>query len=220
MNDTARLTSLGAPFVLALLCAAVYLTLPAIGTPHLVIVLVKGAVCPLLAVVAWRQYRGGTVARFLALALLLSAAGDVFLALDRVKLFVPALGSFLLAHLAYLVLFLKFRGRATKRQFAQIGLLLVYAAAMLVVLTPGLGKLVLPVYLYIAAIMAMGAAALALPGRPLVGLGAISFILSDSLIALDKFLTPLPWAGPVIWLTYVAAQVLILLGWRKEAASG
>ncbi|WP_428246076.1 lysoplasmalogenase [Ferrovibrio sp.] len=224
MSIAARLTPLGAPFVLALLLAVLYLLLPLLAVPQIVIVVVKGAVCPLLALSIWRWRGGDAVAKLLSLALLFSAAGDVFLALDRVRLFVPALGSFLLAHLAYLVLFLRYRGRPALRlqlrQWVLITLLLIYAAIMLAVLTPGLGKLLLPVYGYVAAIIAMGIAALALPGKPLVGLGAVSFILSDSLIALDKFVEPIAWAGPAIWITYVAAQVLILLGWRKQAASG
>ncbi len=220
MSIAARLTSLGAPFSLALLLAALYLLLPSLAVPQIVVVVVKGAVCPLLALSIWRWRGGDAIAKLLSLALLFSAAGDVFLALDRVRLFVPALASFLLAHLAYLVLFVKHRARPSWRQWLLIAVLLIYAAIMLAVLTPGLGKLLLPVYGYVAAIIAMGMAALALPAKPLVGLGAVSFILSDSLIALDKFVEPIAWAGPAIWITYVAAQVLILLGWRKPAASG
>lgn len=220
MTIAARPASLGAPFVLALLLAALYLALPLLAVPKIAIVVVKGAVCPLLAFSIWRWRGGDAIAKFLGLALLFSAAGDVFLALDRVRLFLPALASFLLAHLAYLALFLKHRARPSPRQWLLIVLLLAYAVIMLSVLTPGLGKLLLPVYGYVAAIIAMGVAALALPGKPLVGLGAVSFILSDSLIALDKFVEPIAWAGPAIWTTYVAAQVLILLGWRNAAASG
>lgn len=96
--------------------------------------------------------------------------------------------------------------------------LLGFVAIMLTILTPNLGKLALPVGLYIAAITAMGLAAIALPHRPLVALGAVCFILSDALIALDKFVAPLGFAGPAIWITYVLAQVLIVLGWRRDGA--
>jgi uncharacterized membrane protein YhhN len=48
-----------------------------------------------------------------------------------------------------------------------------------------------------------------------VFLGALLFMISDSLIALDRFgsdLLPLPWAGFWIMLTYIAAQYLIVVG--------
>lgn len=230
MSFAARPTWLGAPFVLALLFAALYMVLPLLAVPHWLIVLAKGLVCPLLALQAWRwrMQIGIAAARLLVAALLLSAAGDVFLALDRVRLFVPGLASFLLAHLAYLGLFYRNRARPFRLRLWQkcaIISLLGYATIMLAWLIPALGSLLLPVCFYIAAIMAMGVAALALlqakrGGSIWVGLGAISFIFSDSLIAIDKFLLPLAWAGPAIWLSYVAAQVAILLGWRRHADCG
>ncbi|MBP7064941.1 lysoplasmalogenase [Ferrovibrio sp.] len=230
MTIAARPAWLGAPFVLALLFAALYMLLPLLAVPHWLVVLSKGLVCPLLALQAWRWRAqiGEAAARLLVAALLFSAAGDVFLALDRVRLFVPGLASFLLAHLAYLALFYRNRARPFRLRLWQtcaIAALLGYAALMLAWLTPALGPLLLPVCFYIAAIMAMGVAALALPqirlgGYFWVGLGAISFIFSDSLIAIDKFLLPLAWAGPAIWLSYVAAQVAILLGWRCNADCG
>ncbi len=168
MTIAARPASLGAPFVLALLFAALYMLLPLLAVPHWVIVLVKGLVCPLLAwqVWRWRAVIGRPAARLLLLALLFSAAGDIFLALDRVRLFVPGLASFLLAHLAYLTLFLGRRGRPfrlTLLQYAGLAALLVYGGIMLAWLWPALGPLRLPVCLYIAAILTMGLAAIALP---------------------------------------------------------
>lgn len=239
MTIAARPASLGAPFVLALLFAALYMLLPLLVVPHWAIVLVKGLVCPLLACQAWlwQATLGRRAARLLVLALLFSAAGDIFLALDRVRLFVPGLASFLLAHLAYLALFLGQRARPFRPVSAQLAPvqsaamtgLLVYGCIMLAWLWPALGPLRLPVCLYIAAILTMGLAAIALPpalppalagGRLWVALGALSFIFSDSLIAIDKFLLPLTWGGPAIWISYVLAQLLILLGWRRAADCG
>lgn len=219
-NSAARPKPLGVPFVLALLLSAIYPWLSALDLPLEIKVLVKGLVCPLLALAIWRQRGGDRVALWLVAALLCSMAGDIFLAVDRVRLFVAGLGSFLLAHLCYLILFWMRRGPVSRRQKLQLLLLGFFGVGMLVLLTPGLGALKLPVYAYMAAILAMGATALCLPGRPLVGAGALMFILSDSLIALDKFVTPVFMAGPAIWYTYAAAQVLIVLGWRRPADPG
>ena len=225
MTDAARQTASGAPFVFraafaaALAVAALYLFAPLLLPDGVWLkAAVKGVVCPLLAVAFWAARGGGADAGRLGLALLFSAAGDVFLAVDRTGLFVPGLASFLLAHLVYLWQFLRHRPQPFRlpmaRRLVALGIL-AGIAAMLVLLTPGLGRLLLPVYAYIAAIAAMALAATALPGRPLVMLGAISFMVSDSLIALDKFVAPVPYSGPAIWITYVAAQAMIVLGWQK-----
>ncbi|MFN4275298.1 MAG: lysoplasmalogenase [Ferrovibrio sp.] len=227
IGQTARQTASGAPFLfrVAFIAALVLATLYLFAGPLLPDVLwlkaaVKGAVCPLLALALWTVRGGDADARRLSLALLFSAAGDVFLAVDRVGLFVPGLASFLLAHLVYLWQFVARRPRPFHlppvRRLVALGILL-GIGTMLVLLTPGLGKLLVPVYAYIAAIAAMALAATALPGRPLVMLGALSFMISDSLIALDKFVAPIPFVGPAIWITYVAAQAMIVLGWKDRA---
>ena len=45
-----------------------------------------------------------------------------------------------------------------------------------------------------------------------VFVGALLFILSDSLLAFDKFLVPIPHAGVLVMSTYIAAQYLIVEG--------
>ncbi len=216
MTAAARPASTGAPFAflgLALAFALLQLVWPQ--------VLIKAAFCPSLAASLWLARGGDATARRIGLALLLSAAGDAFLAIDRSGLFIQGLASFLAAHLVYLWQFLRLRPRPfrlPRGKWLLVAGLLGFVAIMLTILTPNLGKLALPVGLYIAAITAMGLAAIALPHRPLVALGAVCFILSDALIALDKFVAPLGFAGPAIWITYVLAQVLIVLGWRRDGA--
>ncbi|HLT78140.1 MAG TPA: lysoplasmalogenase [Ferrovibrio sp.] len=214
--DAARPASAGAP--LLFLSLAVLLATAQLFWPH---VLIKGAFCPALAVSLWLWRGSDRTAGRIGLALLLSAAGDVFLAVDRTGLFVHGLASFLAAHLVYLWHFAACRPRPFGLDLGRqllVSALLGFVAFMLWVLVPRLGALTLPVCLYILAITLMGVAAIALRGRPLVILGALSFILSDSLIALDKFVAPLEFAGPAIWITYALAQLLITLGWRQDAA--
>jgi uncharacterized membrane protein YhhN len=47
--------------------------------------------------------------------------------------------------------------------------------------------------------------------------GALLFIMSDSLLALNKFLVPIPYAGVIVMSTYVAAQYLIVEGVIADA---
>jgi uncharacterized membrane protein YhhN len=86
-----------------------------------------------------------------------------------------------------------------------------FAVAYSVALWPNLGALAIPVLLYIAAIVVM--AMLSLHVRMIeVSLGAVLFMVSDSLIALEKFLWQAAWVGPLVWITYALAQLLIARG--------
>lgn len=222
MVAAARSAFVGAPplfrgaFLASLALAAIYLILPLATPGPLVLAAVKGLVCPLLAVALVAARGRDATAMRVGLALLLSAGGDVFLALDRTGFFVHGLASFLAAHLVYIWQFTAHRPRPYRLPLARRALailVLVFVIGMLGVLGPNLGKLAVPVLAYIGAITVMALAAVSLPGRPLVVAGAISFMLSDSLIALDKFVAPIPGVGPAIWITYAAAQALIVLGW-------
>jgi len=187
--------------------------------PYAGIVGVKGAAVLLLAAVAWRQIADTTNRvniRLLALGLLVSSLGDVFLGLDRVGLFVQGLASFLIAHLFYVAIFV----RLTPRPLALSGprkiaaaVLIIYGGGLALWLLPGLGAHTVPVLVYAAAITAMGVTAVTAGfARPWVALGAVSFILSDSAIAIDKFLLPLDGVGYFIWPSYYIGQLLIMTG--------
>ena len=45
-----------------------------------------------------------------------------------------------------------------------------------------------------------------------VPLGAVLFMISDSLISLEKFLWSAALIGPLVWITYALAQLLITRG--------
>jgi uncharacterized membrane protein YhhN len=169
---------------------------------------VKGLAISTLAAIAWL---GGI--RLLSLALAASSIGDVLLDVGPVRLFVPGLAAFLTAHLLYTALFVRrrrpgdfgLRGMAAMAAFG-------YAAGFAFWLTPELGALRTPVYLYIAVIAAMVASALCAVGPWTVPAGAILFLISDSILAINKFKAPVPFAGVLIWSNYYAAQFLIARG--------
>jgi alkylglycerol monooxygenase len=156
--------------------------------------------------------------KFIALlvaALLFSLAGDVFLMLPG-NTFIPGLASFLVAHGFYLQLFRHGHSWFPSRK-ALVAVLGV-GALMYVVLWGSLGDPVLKVAVaaYVTMIGLMTAQAI---GRATVlrdaasrwvAVGACVFMLSDSLIAVNKFLTPIPAAPLWILLTYYCAQILIV----------
>jgi uncharacterized membrane protein YhhN len=194
-------------FWAAAVVALAYLMLP---RPYPGDVALKTSMCVLLAVAAFR----GKLNLF-ALALLFSAAGDAFLAYDGQRLFVPGLASFLVTHVLYAVVFvLATQGTAPPKSAGRKVTLTViptFAIAYSAVLWPNLGALAIPVVLYIAAIVVM--AMLSLRVRAIeVPVGAVLFMASDSLISLEKFLWHAAWVGPLVWITYALAQLLITRG--------
>ena len=80
---------------------------------------------------------------------------------------------------------------------------------MLAWLWPVLGSLRVPVGIYLGIICLMALAALSVP-VPLLGVGALLFVFSDAVIAVDKFRVAVQWRGPVIWSAYYAGQVLLV----------
>jgi len=97
----------------------------------------------------------GLYRRWIVIGLVLSTAGDVFLMLP-LDGFVFGLGSFLLAHLAYLVALRKQGGWWRAR--AAVAVYVVIASCVLVWLWPGLpNDLKLPVVAYVIALAGMAA---------------------------------------------------------------
>ena len=165
----------------------------------------------LIAAMVWRtpsslpRYRAWLLA-----GLALSTAGDVFLMLP-VDAFVAGLASFLLAHVAYLLAL-----RQRERLFA-VGwpfvLYAVVAGGVLSQLWPGLpGALRVPVIVYVVVLAAMAAQALAVWWRRRDGVamcgawGGACFVLSDALLAWDRFVAPFAAASFAVLASYWLAQ--------------
>jgi uncharacterized membrane protein YhhN len=93
---------------------------------------------------------------------------------------------------------------------------------LIVILFPVLGNLKFPVMIYGIALVLMVMTALFRYGRTtsssfwFVFGGALLFMLSDSLLAINKFRTALAFAGFWIMLTYIIAQYLIVRGIVKH----
>lgn len=159
----------------------------------------------------------------LVLAVIASAFGDFFLAFDKRWLLPFGILSFLVAQLLYIVIFLAlwfFSGDNAPLlpRYVAMGALVATALGFLIWMAPKLRWMALGVVPYALAITGMGAASMWLPwaGWP-AALGAILFVISDFVLAVELFRLP-PDAparritAPVIWWTYAAAQVLIITG--------
>ena len=169
---------------------------------------------PLLALVLLRATRAprSREVRLVLVALGFSWLGDTLPRLaDGDAALLTMIGCFLLAQLAYAAAFWPSRHRSVLgRPLALLPYLL--AGATIVGLSArGAGALLPAVAVYALAILAM--AVLATGRGRLAAIGAAVFVLSDALIALDAFgVLTLPAHAVWVMATYVAAQVLLVLG--------
>jgi uncharacterized membrane protein YhhN len=87
---------------------------------------------------------------------------------------------------------------------------------MAIIMTPSLKEMAIPVYAYLTAITLMGIfAALRAAKNKLSLYGAASFIISDSIIAINKFMMPVPAVDYLVMVTYYLALFLIIFGYLK-----
>jgi alkylglycerol monooxygenase len=176
-----------------------------------------------IAVVAAQARRAGGWGRadgWLVVALALSLAGDAFLMFPG--FFIPGLVAFLLAHLAYIALFRLgipwFPSRRALAATLGVGLAM-YGFLWQGGLPAGLRA---PVAAYVLVIALMAAQAIGRAGvlrdraALAVALGAGFFMLSDSLLATNRFVSPLPMSQVWVLGSYYAAQVLIVAGMLRS----
>lgn len=157
-------------------------------------------------------------------ALTFSWIGDLLLIFTNNNqwFFISGLLSFLIAHIFYIYLFSKLETPKThkKNSLFWIGIFLIifYLITILNLLLPSLGPLKMPVSFYAVTISIMlsfawrGFISWNNNSRYYILFGAISFIVSDSLLAINKFQAPINNAAILIMLTYLFAQFAIVFG--------
>jgi uncharacterized membrane protein YhhN len=142
-------------------------------------------------------------------ALVLCLMGDISL-LPQVDRFVVGLASFLLAHVAFILVF----ANLGFERWWQAGLAIVLvamimgSAAIPIVRQATARGLGLPVKAYLAVISLMCIAGYA-TGNPLVVVGVTSFVLSDTILGFRRFVVERHWQQPAIMITYHAALLCL-----------
>ncbi|MBN8576704.1 MAG: lysoplasmalogenase [Cytophagales bacterium] len=184
----------------------------------------KPLIIPALAVyyLSARQQRSS----LFLMALFFCWLGDVLLMFAGELYFMAGLVAFLTGHMLYILCYRKFKmagsglnGPQRVRYAFPIALA---GTGLVTVLYPHLGSLQIPVMVYALVITVMALQALFRYGHTskssfiLVLCGAISFMISDSLLAVNKFMHALPLSGLAIMLTYILAQYLIVEGVLKH----
>lgn len=200
-------------------CGALAMATAALGWVELHRVFKPLTMLVAMAVVFAHAQRTGGLRRsgvLLLGALALSLAGDAFLMFPGY--FIPGLVSFLLAHLAYIALFRQDAPWFASRR-ALVATLGIGVAMYAFLWQGGLpAALRAPVAAYVLVIALMAAQAIGRAtvqrGRAAfaVALGAGFFMLSDTLLAINRFVSPLPMSQVWVLSSYYAAQVLIVAG--------
>lgn len=152
-------------------------------------------------------------------ALVFGFLGDTLL-LGSGRFFPAGLLAFMLGHICYISLFISHTAwkSVPTWAFAAAVLYIAYGFWLMRRLLPGLGKMKLPGFLYLGCILLMSLTALLrAAGDPgvqtaLPFIGSLFFIVSDSLLSLDAFTGNKKIRGPIIMITYLGAQALIMAG--------
>jgi alkenylglycerophosphocholine hydrolase len=189
--------------------AAAYFAGLALGWPSLRLAVKPVPVlCLAVMVLSARARPAGAL---IGAGLLCSSLGDALLELPG--RFLPGLGAFLLAHLCYVAAFVSDERRLRPWRALPFA---AYGLGVFRLLAPGLGGMAMPVAVYAAAICGMMWRAAARIGSSRAGAGlalagAVSFAVSDTLIALDRFRAAIPGARWPIMILYWLGQLGIAL---------
>jgi uncharacterized membrane protein YhhN len=173
-----------------------------------------------------QQVKPGNRSVSILFALGFSFLGDTFLMYEHLNpmYFMLGLGSFLIAHITYIIVYKHHVHQSNGDEL--MGLhrvrlafpIILAGSGLLIVLFPHLGEFKLPTVIYSVILILMVLNALFRYNRTssesfwLVFSGALLFMVSDSLLALNKFLMPIPLGGITVIVFYIAAQFLIIEG--------
>ena len=217
--------------VVGLIVAAIYIVALWANLP-LVELITKGI--PLLCMIIWlfKLPRDG-FANLIMAGLIVALVADLVLQWDK-ALFVPGLLIFLVAQIVYIVAFVSMSRRGS---WVRLIPFVVWGLIAFLILNPYLGDLMLPVVVYLVAIEIMMWRAAALVGAhgrvetfELAALvGALAFGLSDTLLALNRFIwhdtltmfsiqESAPFIGTLVMILYWLGQLGITLaaGWEAK----
>ncbi|QIB50510.1 lysoplasmalogenase [Pseudomonas sp. OIL-1] len=198
-------------FAVAVVLGLIYLALLPFQ-PYPLSWLLKPIPMLLFAVLAWRAYPG-KIGVCLAVGFVAAAAGDFFLDYGaRDGLFIQALSAFLINQLAFIAGFaLMARGKPWLR-WRMLPVTL-YSLLLVLWLVPAAGAYQIPVAIYLLCLYTMAFMACRVNDKvDMLWLGAMLFVIADSLIGINKFAQPFTYAIPVIVICYFTGQTLIVLG--------
>ncbi|MCH6234102.1 lysoplasmalogenase [Cognataquiflexum rubidum] len=185
---------------------------------------------PLILIALWGFFifssttiKGTILRKSMSAALIFCWMGDVLLMFP--DMFLYGLGAFLMAHICYIIGFKMAQTNPFaigKVDFVRLLLinLPIYIAASFVyfLINPGLGSIKVPVVIYLIVIVLMVTTARERYGKTnavsfwQVFIGGAFFMVSDGVLAINRFYQSFPESGVIVMGTYIIAQFLIVKG--------
>ena len=173
----------------------------------------------MILIIALAIYGSGletTFAKWVVVALFFSVIGDVFLMLNN-RWFVHGLISFFIAHVFYIIAFWNSFALDMTSQtsiFVAVSLFIFsiwfFVLLLRFVTEDGGVKLAFAVAVYIFVISVMMWSA-SLTGSGILVVASILFVISDAVLAYDKFRHPFRVAEHIVMITYFTAQLLFAI---------
>jgi uncharacterized membrane protein YhhN len=166
-------------------------------------------------------YVQSSLKKWIIFALFFSWLGDVLLMLDddHSLFFLPGLSSFLVAHIFYILFFHFVRIKEmVKSRWYLLLIVAIYYGVIIAILSPHLGdmKLAVRIYAVVISFMFLLAMHMVFIKNKTTGMwmmaGALLFVISDSLLAINKFYQPFEMAGFLVMSTYGLAQLFLTEG--------
>ena len=178
----------------------------------------------LMLYVAFNTQLKGRFAKRIFSGLLFGLFGDSFLMFIHLNsnFFLLGLISFLVGHILYISAFyLDYKWQPDiEKKISRLAIFVfgIFCVVFYFYLRPYLDSLKIPVMIYAFVISLMAIMAINRKGRVntlsfnLILYGAILFLISDSILAYQKFVSPIRFSGLAIMSTYMVAQYLITIG--------
>ncbi len=203
-------------------CIAIYLEITGLrnGTKYLLM--------PVLIGQLW--FSAGKTAPLISyLAVFFSWAGDILLSAGGEIYFLLGMLAFIVTHICNSIYFFRLQDRQNARlrePFIAALLLMLVSATVFAVLHPYLGSLRIPIVVYMVIISIMAILAAATSGnkayqaiaRQCFIPGAGLFVISDALLAMNKFLFHRALLDIIVMLTYGAAQYFLVQGYIRHSS--
>ena len=203
------------PYALALVLGLIYIALIPMQ-PYPFSWLLKMAPMLIYALLVWRLVKG-VAGQCLALGFIAAALGDFFLDYgQRDGLFIQALLAFLVNQWLFAAGFYRLSGGVW--HWPRSVPVLIYSVLLALWIVPMATGLYVPVAIYLLSLLVMGLCAARV--EPRVGplwLGAMLFVLADSLIGINKFASAFAHSTLIIVSVYFSGQSLIAWGLLKRA---
>lgn len=171
-------------------------------------------------IIYYAQVRAGTIDRMFFTAMIFALLGDVFLLVNNSNFFILGILAFMVMQVRYGQYFLRQQKFFASYKYVLSAIVIATCIWFNIAFADPFGELRIPVMVYSGAISFMAITAIAQEKSRLILYGSLIFVLSDLLLAYNKFVNPLVKLDIWVMITYSLAQFLIVNGSLKNGEKG